>query len=64
MRLSLTLGRHLTEEYRGRYHRYGQSLRSDLRDAYDEALAEVDVLAMPTTPQSAHERVADLSLNR
>ena len=64
MRLSLALGRHLAEEYRGRYHRYGQSLRGDLRDAYDEALAEVDVLAMPTTPQSAHERVTNLSLNR
>jgi len=28
---------------------------------YDEALAGVDVLAMPTTPQTAHEQRDDLS---
>ena len=64
MRLSIALGRYLAENYHGRYHRYAQRVRDDLRIAYDKALAEVDVLAMPTTPQTAHKINPDLSLKR
>ncbi|MHB9288876.1 amidase family protein [Halobacteriales archaeon Cl-PHB] len=62
MRLTLALGRYLATEYRGSYHASGQSLRGDLTQQYDDALADVDVLAMPTTPQTAHERRDDLDL--
>ncbi|MGZ5213162.1 MAG: amidase [Actinomycetota bacterium] len=43
------LGAHLSERYRGRLYAIGQNLRPRLAAAYDRALDEVDVLAMPTT---------------
>ncbi|MXR41367.1 amidase [Halobaculum sp. WSA2] len=55
MKLTLIAGQYLSDEYRGRYHAKGKNLARKLADAYDEALSDVDVLAMPTTPQTAHE---------
>jgi len=55
MKLTLIAGQYLADEYRGHYHAKGQNLARKLADAYDEALSDVDVLAMPTTPQTAHE---------
>jgi amidase len=61
LKLTVILGQYLADEYRGHYYAKGQNLARELADRYDEALADVDVLAMPTTPQTAHERREDLS---
>lgn len=55
LKLTLVAGQYLADEYRGHYHAKGQNLSRRLAEAYDAALADVDVLAMPTTPQTAHE---------
>jgi|AntRauMinimDraft_4_1070384.scaffolds.fasta_scaffold00820_3 amidase len=55
VRLKILLGEYLRSEYGGYYHAKAQNLRRELRAAYDEALAEFDVLAMPTTPTTAFE---------
>jgi len=59
--LKVLLGEFLHEELDGYYHAKSQNLRRELRQAYDDALAEVDVLAMPTTPTTAFELEEDLS---
>ncbi len=61
VKLVATLGEYLAEEYHGHYYAKAQNLSRDLATAYDEALTDVDVLAMPTTPQTAHERFEDPS---
>ena len=61
LKLSLLLGGYLSEQYRGHYYGKAQNLSRDLAAAYDQALSTVDVLAMPTTPQTAHKRTDDLS---
>lgn len=61
IKLVLTLGQYLSDEYRSHYYAKAQNLSRELAAAYDEALADVDVLAMPTTPQTAHERSDDLT---
>lgn len=55
LKLTLVLGQYLADEHRGHYYAKAQNLSRQLADAYDAALADVDVLAMPTTPQTAHE---------
>jgi amidase len=60
LKLTVILGQYLADEHRSRYYARGQNLRRTLRGAYDEALAGVDVLAMPTTLQTAHEQRDDL----
>ena len=49
-KLTLLLGSYLRRRYGGQVYARAQNLRPTLRAAYDEALAEVDVLAMPTVP--------------
>ena len=49
-KLTLLLGSYLNTRYGGQVYARAQNLRPALREAYDEALAEVDVLAMPTVP--------------
>jgi amidase len=61
LKLTLVLGQYLADEYRSHYYAKAQNLGRKLADRYDEALADVDVLAMPTTPQTAHEHREDLS---
>jgi amidase len=61
-KLALLVGRYMAEEYHGRYYARGQNLLRDLAAAYDEALADVDVLALPTTPHAAHRVDEDASL--
>jgi hypothetical protein len=61
VKLTLILGEYLAENYHGHYYAKAQNLRRELSNAYDEALGNVDVLAMPTTPQTAHERRDDLT---
>ncbi|MFB6302473.1 MAG: amidase [Haloferacaceae archaeon] len=55
MKLVLLLGAYMRDEYRGYYHAVARNLSRDLAAAYDEALAEVDVLALPTTPVTAYD---------
>ena len=55
LKASLIAGQYLADAYHGRYHARAQNLRRDLRNAYDGALADVDVLALPTVPKTAHE---------
>lgn len=62
MKLTLIAGQYLADEYRGHYHAKAQNLSRQLADAYDAVLEDVDVLAMPTTPQTAHE--LDRSISR
>lgn len=61
VKLTLVVGQYLAEEYRGHYYAKAQNLCRSLTERYDEALSDVDVLAMPTTPQTAHELDPDLT---
>ncbi len=61
VRLKILLGEYLRSEYGGYYHAKAQNLRRELRTAYDDALAECDVLALPTTPTTAFEVEGDLT---
>lgn len=61
LKLTVILGRYFADQYRGHYYAKGQNLSRELAERYDEALADVDVLAMPTTPHTAHELREDLS---
>ncbi|MFD1562072.1 amidase [Haloarchaeobius amylolyticus] len=62
LKLTLVLGEYLADEYHGHYYAKAQNLSRQLAEKYDDALADVDVLAMPTTPQTAHE--VDESISR
>lgn len=44
----ILLGHYMTERYQGRYYAKAQNQVRLLRDAYDQALKEVDLLVMPT----------------
>lgn len=61
VKLMAILGEYLSEEYRSHYYGKAQNLARDLTAEYDTALSDVDVLAMPTTPQTAHEITDELS---
>ena len=61
LKLTVILGQYFADEYRGHYYAKGQNLSRELAERYDEAIADVDVLAMPTTPHTAHELREDLS---
>jgi amidase len=53
VKLVLLLGEYLHRHYHNRYHSKAQNLRVLLRDAYDRALRDVDILVMPTIPFTA-----------
>ena len=61
LKLTVVLGQYMADEYRSHYYAKAKNLCRELGSHYDEALADVDVLAMPTTPQTAHEATADLT---
>jgi amidase len=50
VKLVVLLGEYLHRNYGGRHYAKGQNLVHTLRKAYDDALADVDVLVMPTLP--------------
>jgi amidase len=50
VKLVMLFGEYLHRNYGGRHYAKGQNLVHTLRRAYDDALAEVDVLVMPTLP--------------
>ena len=49
----ILLGQYMADKYYGRYYAKAQNLVPVLREAYDKALEEVDILIMPTTPMKA-----------
>jgi amidase len=53
VKLVLLLGEYMHRNYHARYHSMAQNLRVPLRRAYEAALSQVDVLAMPTIPFTA-----------
>src|SRR5262249_28717766 len=61
-KLEIMLGTYLRERYHGRFYAKAQNLRIGLRAAYDEALREVDIIAMPTTPMKAQPYRPNLSI--
>lgn len=61
-KLALVFGGYVAEQYQGRYYARAQNLVRELRAAYDDALSEVDVLAMPTTPHTPHEVAPEATL--
>ncbi|RQG99469.1 amidase family protein [Natrarchaeobius oligotrophus] len=61
LQLTLVVARYVADRHDGLLHASGQNLRRRLRRAYDEALEDVDVLALPTTPITTFERRDGLS---
>ncbi|MGH8631259.1 MAG: amidase, partial [Burkholderiales bacterium] len=53
VKLVVLLGQYMQDNYHGRYYAKAQNLARTLRAAYDEALANVDLLVMPTLPLKA-----------
>ena len=53
LKFQVLLGEAMLRRYDGGYYARAQNLALPLRQAYDEALASVDVLLLPTTPMKA-----------
>jgi amidase len=53
VKLQAIVGQWMHETYRGRFYAKAQNLALELARGYDAALAEVDLLAVPTTPMKA-----------
>ena len=53
VKFAILLGEYMQDSYQGRYYAKAQNLAHRLRDAYDVALAQFDVLVMPTVPMKA-----------
>lgn len=53
VKLVVLLGQYMQDNYHGRYYAKAQNLARVLREAYDEALKNVDLLVMPTLPLKA-----------
>ncbi|NTA40168.1 amidase [Agrobacterium salinitolerans] len=60
----ILLGHYLAEQTGGVFYAKAQNLRRKLRAAYDQALSEVDILVMPTTPTTAPRHEPEASLGR
>jgi amidase len=52
-KLMLLLGEYMLENYGGHYYAKAQNLARSLKETYDNALSEADLLVMPTTPMKA-----------
>lgn len=53
VKLTVLLGQYLQDRYHGHYYARAQNLGRRLAAAYDEALGQVNLLAMPTLPMRA-----------
>jgi amidase len=53
VKIVAVLSSYMAERYNSRYYARAQNLRRSLRDAYEQAFTEVDLLAMPSVPQKA-----------
>lgn len=63
VKVTLVVGGHLRERYRGAVYARAQNLRPRLRAGYDRALREVDALVLPTTPGWPHADDPSLSIS-
>ena len=50
LKMTMLLGRYAIDRYDGRHYAMARNLALDLTAAYDAALAEADVLVLPTLP--------------
>lgn len=62
LKMVLLLGTHFRRHYYGSLYAKAQNLTPALRAAYDRALTEVDVLALPTATHYAHIHKPDATL--
>ena len=62
VKLILLIGTYMAEHYHGRLYAKAQNLRRVLRASYDQALEQVDVLVMPTTPMKSHRYKPDADI--
>ena len=53
VKMTMLVGRYMQERYHGRYYAKAQNLSRKLSAAYDSALAEYDLLLLPTVPMKA-----------
>jgi amidase len=53
LKITMLLGQYFTKHYRGHFYAKAQNLSRKLRAAYDSALANYDLLLMPTLPITA-----------
>ncbi len=53
VKLVMLLGEYMHQNYHGHYYAKGQNLSRKLRESYDRALEDVDLLALPKLPQQA-----------
>ncbi|MEP1611128.1 MAG: amidase [Roseobacter sp.] len=53
LKLGILTGHYMSSRHKGRYYGKAQNLNRLLTAAYDELLAQFDVLLMPTTPMAA-----------
>jgi amidase len=53
LKITMLLGQYFTKHYRGHFYAKAQNLNRKLRAAYDAALANYDLLLMPTLPMKA-----------
>jgi len=53
LKITMILGEYFIKHYRGHYYAKAQNLSRQLTQAYDAALADVDLLLMPTLPITA-----------
>ena len=58
------VGHYMREQYHGVFYARAQNMSRALTAAYDAALADADLLLMPTTPQTAHEMPAMPEVDR
>ena len=55
VKLTLFMGEYIHNRYHGRFYAKAQNLKRVMRQAYDDVLANYDVIAMPTVPFRATE---------
>lgn len=53
LKISMVLGEYFIKHYHGRYYAKAQNLARQLTQAYDQVLADFDLLLMPTVPLTA-----------
>ncbi|MFQ5567302.1 MAG: amidase [Paracoccaceae bacterium] len=72
VKLTLFMGEYIHRYYHGRYYAKAQNLKRAVRQAYDDVLANHDVIAMPTipfrateipAPDCSREEYVDIALN-
>ena len=63
VKVVILLGQYLSSKFGGKFYSKAQNLRRTLRAAYDDALRQVDILLMPTTPKRPTKHNHDATLS-